>query len=59
MKGIHIQPHRLMGGIYEVCHSDELRCRDIQYISSFIKIGSGVKKLIRRIDRHTDIIEIA
>jgi hypothetical protein len=28
-RGIHIQTHRLMGGIYEVCHWDGLRCHDI------------------------------
>jgi hypothetical protein len=38
--GVHIQTHRLMGGIYEVCLSDGLRCRDLH--TSFIKIGSGI-----------------
>jgi hypothetical protein len=28
-KGLHIQTHRLMGAIYEVHHSDGLRCHDI------------------------------
>jgi hypothetical protein len=27
--GIHIQTNRLMGGIYEVCHSDGFRYHDI------------------------------
>jgi hypothetical protein len=29
------------------------------YIPSFIKIGSGIQKLIRGIHRHTDSMEIA
>jgi hypothetical protein len=36
-KGIH----RLMGGIYEIRCWDGLRCHDILYIPSFIKIGSA------------------
>jgi hypothetical protein len=31
----------------------------IMYIPSFIKIGSGVQKLIGRIHRHTDSMVIA
>jgi Uri superfamily endonuclease len=29
------------------------------YIPSFIKIGSGIQKLMERIHRHTDRMEIA
>jgi hypothetical protein len=29
------------------------------YIQSFIKTGSGIQKLIRRIRRHTDTVVIA
>jgi hypothetical protein len=42
--GMHIQTHRLMGGIYEVRRWGGLRCHDI-YIPS-LKIGSGIQKLI-------------
>jgi hypothetical protein len=42
-RGIHIQTHRLMGGIYEARRCGELRCHDIP---SFIQIGSGIQKLI-------------
>jgi hypothetical protein len=41
---IHIQAHRLMGGIYEVRRWDGLSCQI--YIPSFIKIGSGIQILI-------------
>jgi hypothetical protein len=34
-----------MGGIYEVRHGDGLRCHDIR-IPNFIKIGSGIQKLV-------------
>jgi hypothetical protein len=36
-------------GIYEVCYWDGIRCHDIRvysYIPSFVKIGSGIQKLI-------------
>jgi hypothetical protein len=35
---VHIQTHRLMGGIYELRGWDVLRCQDI-HIPSFIKTG--------------------
>jgi hypothetical protein len=43
--GIHIQTQRMMTGILVVCLWDGLRCYGI-YIPSFIKIGSGILKLI-------------
>jgi hypothetical protein len=43
--------HR-MGGIYEVRRWDGLRCHDIP---SFMKVGSGIQKLIRGIHRHGEI----
>jgi hypothetical protein len=33
-KGVHTYRHRLMGGMYEVCHSDGLRCHDIHRTSN-------------------------
>jgi hypothetical protein len=40
-EGLHIQTHKLIGRIYEVLRWDGLRCHP-----SFIKIGSGFRKLI-------------
>jgi hypothetical protein len=45
-RGMHIQTHRLMGGIYEVRCCDGLRCHI--YTAIFIKIGSAIQKLIGR-----------
>jgi hypothetical protein len=45
---IHIQTDRQMGGIYEVFCWDGLRCHDIP---SYIKVGSGIQKLMRGIHR--------
>jgi hypothetical protein len=54
--GLHMQTHRLMGGIYEVRCSDGLYCHDIPH---FIKIGSSVQKLIGGIPRqHGDCISL-
>jgi hypothetical protein len=39
--GLHIETHRLMGGIYEVGRWDGI------YIPVFIKIGSAITKLVR------------
>jgi hypothetical protein len=36
----------------------EMGSVDIIYIPSFIKIGSGIQKLIEGIHRHTDRMEI-
>jgi hypothetical protein len=36
----------------------EMGYGDMIYIPSFIKIGSGIQKLIGGIHRHTDSIEI-
>jgi hypothetical protein len=58
-RGMHIQTHRLMGGIYEVCL--EMGSGVMKYIPSFIKIGSAIRKLRGGgggIHRHTDILEI-
>jgi hypothetical protein len=55
MEGIHIQPHRLIGGLYEVAVE---KCSDA-VILCFIKVGSGIQKLIWRIDTHIDRIEIS
>jgi hypothetical protein len=49
---IHIKTRRLRGRIYEV--SVEMGSVAMTYISSFIKIGSGIQKLIGGIHRHTD-----
>jgi hypothetical protein len=54
---IHIQTRRLMGGIYEV--AAETCSIAMIYIPNFIKIGSGIQKLIRGIHRHIDTAEIA
>jgi hypothetical protein len=43
-RGTHVQTHRLMGRIYEVCIWDGLRSQDT--LPSLIKIGSGVQKLM-------------
>jgi hypothetical protein len=43
-RGIHIQTHRLMGGIYK--YATEMASDVMIYIPSFIKIGSGIQKLI-------------
>jgi hypothetical protein len=50
--GIHMQTHRLMEGIYEV--SLEMSSGAMIYIPSFIKVGSGIQKLIAGIYRRTD-----
>jgi hypothetical protein len=44
--GIHIQTHRLVGGIYDVCRWDGLRCHDIhtkfhKYCFSYSKVDGG------------------
>jgi hypothetical protein len=41
--------------------SEQLKVVDgtMIYISSFIKIGSGIQKLIREVYRHTDRMEFA
>jgi hypothetical protein len=41
--------HRLMGGIYEVCRW--MGSGAMLYIPSFIKISSGIQKLIREDNR--------
>jgi hypothetical protein len=47
-----MQAHRL-GGIYEVRRLDGLRCRDIP---SFMKVASGIQKLMRRIHRLKTVV---
>jgi hypothetical protein len=39
-RGIHIQTHRQLGGIYEVRRWERLRCHDVH--TKFQKIGSGI-----------------
>jgi hypothetical protein len=51
-RGIHVQTHRLMGGIF-FNQAVEMDSGAVIYIPSFIKIGSGVQKLIGGIHRHT------
>jgi hypothetical protein len=46
-----------MGGIYGV--PVEMGSVAMMYIPSLIKISSGIQKLIGRIHRHTDSMEIA
>jgi hypothetical protein len=50
-KVIHMQTHRLMGGIC-MKYAVEVSSSIMIYIPSFIKIGSGIRKLIRW-DRQT------
>jgi putative component of toxin-antitoxin plasmid stabilization module len=51
--GIHVQTHRLMGGIYEV--RVEMGSGVMIYRPSFIKTGSGIRMLIWGYTyRHTD-----
>jgi hypothetical protein len=52
--GIHLQTHRLMGGIYEV--AVESGSGAMAYMPSFIKIGSGIQKSIHRHRQHGDVI---
>jgi hypothetical protein len=54
-RGIQIQTHREGFMKYAV----EMGSGAMIYILSFIKIGSGIKKLIRGEYRHTDSIVIA
>jgi hypothetical protein len=55
--GIHIQTHRPMDGFMK--YAVEMGSGAIIYILSFIKIGSGIQKLIGGIHRYTDNTEIA
>jgi hypothetical protein len=48
-RGGYTQTHRLMRGVYEVHHSDELWWHDIY--TRFHKIHSGIQKLIGGIKR--------
>jgi hypothetical protein len=41
---MHIQTHRLMGGIYELCF--EMGSGAVTHILNFIQIGSGIPKLL-------------
>jgi hypothetical protein len=54
---MHIQTQRLMGGIYEV--AVEMGLGAMMHIPSFIKIGSGIQKLVGGIHRHIDRAETA
>jgi hypothetical protein len=50
-RGIHIQTHRVTGGILKAV---EMGPGAVICVTSFIKIGSGVQKLIGGIHRQTD-----
>jgi hypothetical protein len=50
IEGIHIQTHRLVGGIMN--YAVEMGSGAVICIPSFIKISSGVQKLIGGIHRH-------
>jgi hypothetical protein len=52
---IHIQTHRLMGGIYEVRHCEGLGYHDIH--TNVIKIGLGIQTLMG--GGYTDMMVIA
>jgi hypothetical protein len=54
--GIHMLTHKLMGRIYEVRHSDVLRCHDIhaQFLKDWFSY-SKVDKVDTQTHRHTDI----
>jgi hypothetical protein len=43
-RGIYIQTHRLMGGIFK--QAVEMASGAVIYLSSFINIGSSIQKLI-------------
>jgi hypothetical protein len=49
--GIHIQTHKLMGGIYEVRRCDWVRCHDVH--TEFHEPGSEIQKLIGEGDSQT------
>jgi hypothetical protein len=55
--GIHIQTTDRWEGFMK--YAVEMGSGAMIYISSFIKIGSGVLKLIGGIHRHTDSMKIA
>jgi hypothetical protein len=42
-KGVHIQTHRLMGGMCEIRRRDGLRCHAVH--TNFIKAGSDIQKV--------------
>jgi hypothetical protein len=54
---IHIQTHKLMGGIYEVSCWDGLRCNDVH--TNFHKDWFSHSKINGGIHRHTDSMVIA
>jgi hypothetical protein len=57
--GIHIQTHRLTGGIYK--YAAEMGSDAITHVQSFTKIGAGIKKFMGGgavIHRHTDSVRI-
>jgi hypothetical protein len=51
IEGIHIQTHRLMGRFFN--QAVGMGSGAVIHVPSFIKIGSGVQKLIGGIHRHT------
>jgi hypothetical protein len=53
-RGIHIQTHRLIGGIYEVHQADGLRCHDIhKNFSEVWFMHSEVDRKYTHIDTQT------
>jgi hypothetical protein len=52
---IHMQIHRLIGGIYEV--SAEMGSVSMIYLPSFMKTGLVIQNLIGGIHRHTAWID--
>jgi hypothetical protein len=55
--GLHMQTHRLTGGIYE--YAAEMGSGAMIYVLSFIKTGFGIQNLMGWIHEHTDDIKIA
>jgi uncharacterized RmlC-like cupin family protein len=54
---IHTETHRLIGEIYEI--AVEMGSGAMIYIPNFIKIGSGINRLIRGIHIESDSMVIA
>jgi hypothetical protein len=55
-RGVHMQTHRLMGGVYKVRRCDGLRCHDIH--TKFHKTISGIQKFMGGGDSQTHSMEI-
>jgi hypothetical protein len=59
-RGIHIQTYRLMGGIYEACRWDELRCHDIhnKFHKNWLKPSNLLGEIHRNTDSNCDLISL-